>query len=122
MNSLISILFPMISLFAAMCLVLIVSYDYKSVQSEILKHLAESHERAKYHMKRELQQARYLRNALVGFHLAAVSFILSVSVAQNKMLRQVAHAVVEPTLWLVGFGCIIYGIINLLNRMEHGRT
>ena len=99
----------MISLFAAMCLVLIASYDYKSVQSEILKLLAESHEGAKYHMKRELQQAHYLRNALVGFRLAAVSFILSVSVAQTKMLPQVAHAVVGLTLWLGGFGCVKIG-------------
>lgn len=113
-----SILFLAFSLVGATTLVAIVSIDYRSERKEIVRLLAGAGEETRTNMTIALRQARYLRNALVSFHFSAVCFVLTVP-AENLKLSQgwPDSLYLVAVLLLLGFGSVIFGIINLLNKL-----
>jgi|GEM_PF-5965125 len=121
MNDLSQILFPAISFLGAACLVLLVSFDYRAIQKEVVRLFAHASEYSTEKIQFELRQARYLRNALISFHLSSVCFVLSAPVSGAKLLGRLHASFLVTLFWVVGFGCMIYGIINLLNKLgnEH---
>ena len=118
MNDLSLTLFPTISFFGTACLVFLVSFNYRVVQKEIAQLFAQTPERSRGKLQFALRQARYLRNALISFHLSSVCFVLSAPASGAQLLGWLNASLLVTLLWVVGFGCIVYGIINLLSQQE----
>lgn len=118
MTAMSPILFPIISLFGTAFLVFIVSYDYRIVQKEIAQLFAHTTEYSRGKLQLALRQALDLRNALIGFHLSSICFFLSVPAVSADFFG-VNPVLLVTFLCLLGFGCMVYGIINLLERLGH---
>ena len=119
MNDLSLTLFPTISFFGTACLVFIVSFNYRDVQKEIAQLFAHTPEHSRGKLQFALRQARYLRNALISFHLSSVCFVLSAPASGAQLFDGSIASFLVTLLLVVGFGCMVYGIINLLNKLEH---
>lgn len=118
MNDLSLILFSTISFFGTACLVLIISYDYRIVHKEIAQLFSHTPEYSRGKLQVVLRQALNLRNALISFHLSSICFVLSVPAASVNFLKLNPLFLVY-LLSVAGFGCMVYGIINLLKKLGH---
>ncbi len=111
-------LFPTISFFSAACLVLIVSYDYRTVRKEIVQLFSHTSEHSQGKLEFVLRQAAELKNALISFHLSSVCFILAVPAASSNFFG-LDPVLLVTLLCVVGFGCMVYGTVSLLKRLGH---
>lgn len=121
MNDLGLIVFPTIVFFGTVCLVFLVSFDYQVAQKEIAQLFAHTPEYSRDKLQFALRQALHVRNALISFHLSSICFVLSVPAASASFWGWLTPSFLVTLLWVVGFGCIVYGIGNLLNKLgnEH---